>query len=176
MAAQAGAAGGATASVVGDILNGRMPSRDRAINAASQGVFLGAAAGAAGRKLSNALPPKATTGNLVSKEGLGEAGSILRTLARGDWTVSRAKRAAHLPGGGYTLPDQRTLRGKLIESKFGRKAELSNRQIQAYHELGDKYRVDHFLPDDVGSLFAHPTVQTGYHWSQTAHDNQRRHR
>jgi hypothetical protein len=172
MAAQAGAAGGATASVVGDILNGRMPSRDRAITAASQGAFLGAAAGTVGRKLSNALPSRAK-GNLVSKEGLGEVGSVLRSIARGDLTISRAKRAAHLPGGGWTFPDQRTLRRKLIESKFGWTARLSDRQTQAYHELGDKYRVDHFLPDDVGSLFALPTVQTGHHWNQAAQDNQR---
>ncbi len=163
LAGRAGAAGAATASVVGDLLHGRMPSGMRAARAASEGAFLGAGAGAVGRKLSNALPRQAK-GHWISKEGLGEAASVVRTFIGGDRTISRLKRAAHLPGGGYTLPDQRTLRGKLIESKFGGSADLTPRQKQAYRELGDQYRVDHILPEDVGSLFAYPAVQSGHVW------------
>jgi hypothetical protein len=100
---------------------------------------------------------------MKQKEQMGEMGSHLRTLLNFDITASTKKKAYYLDGEGqkpikgigrrpYTIPDQRTALEKLIESKFGEAAELSKRQLEAYEKLGSLYRVDHFLPQDVGSL------------------------
>ena len=159
---RAGAISGAATSIAEDLFSGRAPSALNAYYATGQGRFLGAGAGATGRRLSNDLPNNAAQA-LLSKENLGEWGSMARTLARGDRTVTRVKSRKPLPTGGYTYPDQRTSLGNLIESKFGWSAHLSPRQTQAYNELGPVYRVDHMLPDDIGSLFAYPTVQLDYH-------------
>lgn len=158
---QAGAVSSAATSVAEDAFDGRVPSAQRAFEAAGQGSLLGAGAGAVGRKFANDLPSNATQA-FLSKENLGEWGSILRTLARGDRTISRAKIREFLPDGGFTRPDQRTLLDELVEAKFGWKARLSRRQKQAHQSFGSRYRVDHWLPDDVGSLFAYPTVQLDY--------------
>ena len=151
----AGAAAGATTSVAQDLFNGRAPSFDRAQQAAVDGGALGLGGGVAGRAVSNRVPMKV-------KEGLGEMASRIRTMARGDSTTFEGKFAQRLPGGGYTIPDQRTYLGEVVESKFGRAASLSKRQRQAYAELPN-YRVDHSLPRDVGVAFGFPLAQGAMH-------------
>ena len=64
---------------------------------------------------------------------------------------------------GYTYPDQRTGLGQLVESKFGEHADLSYRQRQAHAMMGPFYRVDHFLPNDVGSVAAFLASQPAHH-------------
>lgn len=157
----AGAIGGASASLAQDALNGRPLSVSDAAKAAYASSLLSSAA-------SKIATRKAAQASIKQKESLGELGSKIRTLANLDWTVSTKKQRYGLnaiPGynKGYTYPDQRTALGKLIESKFGEAAELSHRQTQAYLQLGPKYRVDHFLPRDVGSV-------AGFVFSQPAHN------
>ena len=158
----AAAFGGATTSMAQDVINGRAPSASEAAKSAYASAVLASLAGAAGTE-------RAARASIKTKEGLGETGSKLRTLMNLDWTASTKKQRYDLEpidgefSAGYTYPDQRTASGKLIESKFGQSAHLSHRQQQAYRQLGSTYRVDHFLPRDVGSL-------AGFLASQPAHD------
>lgn len=159
---RAGAIAGGATSITEDVLNGRAPSWRRAYEAAGQGGFLGAGLGVAGRRLSNSLPSSAREAGL-SKENLGEWASMARTRLRGERTVTRKKTREYLSDGRWTFPDQRTS-GKtdLVESKFGWKDTLKRRQKQARNEFGPRYRVDHVIPDDVGSVLAYPAVQLEY--------------
>jgi hypothetical protein len=146
--AQAGAIDGGVTSVAQDLANGRTPSATKARQAALAGAVLGGIGGFAGRRYSNGL-------SRGDKAALGEEGSRLRTWSRGDQTLQGGKTREYLKGGGYTVPDQRTLRNgvpqDIVESKFGRASELSRRQKQAYREGLPNYRVDQFLPRDVGA-------------------------
>ena len=158
---QAAALGGATTSLAQDALNRRPFSVANAAKAASASSLLSSTAGKIAAR-------KAAQATIVQKAKLGETGSKIRTLMNLDWTHSTKKERYWLdaiPGynRGYTYPDQRTVLGKLIESKFGETAELSDRQMQAYLQLGSHYRVDHFLPRDVASL-------AGFLFSQPAHN------
>ena len=152
----AGAAGGAATSLAQDEFNGRAPSLEHAALSASMSGLGGAVAGVMGHATAARLDKKA-------KEKLGELGSRARTLARGDRTVSTEKRRLYLSDGKYTYPDQRTASNQFVESKFGVWADLSERQKQAYRELGLNYRVDHFLPRDVGAVTGLLGAQAGYH-------------
>ena len=162
----AAAIGGATSSAAQDLANGHVPSIEEAAKSAYTSSTLAGVAGAAATR-------RAARATNKQKEQLGELGSRLRTLLNLDHTASTEKKAFYLDGKGqiplkgtgrrpYTLPDQRTARGKLIESKFGESAELTKRQLEAYGKLGSLYRVDHFLPQDVGSL-------AGFSISQPTH-------
>jgi len=158
---RAAALGGATTSLAQDALNGRPLSVANAAKGASASSLLSSTA-------SRIATRKAAQATIKQKEKLGETGSKIRTLLNLDWTHSTKKERYWLnaiPGynKGYTYPDQRTALGKLIESKFGEAADLSYRQMQAYLQLGSHYRVDHFLPRDVGSL-------AGFLFSQPAHN------
>jgi len=158
----AAALGGATSSVAQDVLNGRVPSASDAAKSAYASAVLSAAASAVGTS-------RAARASVKTKERLGEWGSLARTRLNLDKTISTQKQRYHLDpignefSAGYTYPDQRTELGKLIEAKFGDSAHLSHRQEQAYQQLGSQYRVDHFLPRDVGSI-------AGFLASQPAHD------
>jgi hypothetical protein len=155
-AGYAGAAMGGATSLVQDALNGRTPSIDKARQAALTGGVLGTSGGLLGRGWSDSLARK-------EKELLGEDFSRLRTWIRGDQTLPGRKTAERLVDGGSTIPDQRTLGGQLVESKFGRFADLTKRQRQAFYQPLENYRVDHALPRDVG-VFAGflPSVYGSY--------------
>lgn len=142
-AAESGAIGGATTSLAQDIFNGRHPSWERAREAAGGGALIGGTVGAGGRLWSDNLEWR-------TKGQLGEALSPLRTLARWDATIPGAKTAERLGNGKYTIPDSRTYGGEIVESKFGKSARLSQRQRQAYNLPIPNYRVDSFVPSDVG--------------------------
>jgi hypothetical protein len=165
-AGRAGAFGGAATSVVQGLANGRAPSIDKARDGALAGGAFGVAGGMAGRWGSDNLTNKV-------KERIGEDFSRLRTWARGDQTAAGPKRREYLAGGGWTVPDQRTNRGlvesDIVESKFGRAAQLSKRQRQAYAALPN-YRVDHTLPRDVGVVFGLPAAEFGYRQSPPDRD------
>lgn len=157
----AAALGGAGTSLTQDALNGRSLSASDAAKAAYASSLLSSAA-------SKIAARKAAQATIKQKEILGETGSKIRTLMNLDWTTSTKKQRYQLKAldgynQGYTYPDQRTALGKLIESKFGEAAGLSYRQKQAHLQLGPAYRVDHFLPRDVGSA-------AGFLLSQPAHN------
>jgi hypothetical protein len=157
-AGYAGAVGGAATSVAQDLFNGHRPSLAKAGDAAVVGGVLGTAGGLVGRGWSDRLHWS------KQKGPLGENFSRVRTWARGDETQPGPKRMERLPGGGRTIPDHRTFRGQqpreIVESKFGRKHELSKGQKQAYKKLSN-YRVDHTMPSDVGAMAGFPLAVAG---------------
>lgn len=164
----AGAAGGATTSIVQDALNGRSVSVGNAAEAAGAGATLGKLGDIIGRgrfyygaKDDEGNLGRIAYGNLKKAE-MGEAFSKLRTWANFDRTASTDKNPLYLETGGHTKPDQITGRGRYIESKAGRFAGLTKQQLQAFIQLGKSYRVDHLLPQDVGSLFGSIGSQIGY--------------
>lgn len=152
---EAGAAAGAVTAVTQDLLNGRRPSFEHAREGLTAGAVFGGLGGIAGRVESNAL-------SNAAKEKLGEDLSRIRTWARGDETLPLPKSRAYLDDGRYTYPDQRTLHGALVESKFGLKADLSPRQRQAFNQPLKGYRVDPGLPSDIGVALGFPTALTAY--------------
>jgi len=164
--AQASAAAGLTQSVAQDTLNGGLNAQSaaRAREAAAAGATVGGLVGASVAKHMDGLPTKA-------KEMTGERVSRVRNFVRGHKTGPTQKTAHKLPGGGYTLPDLRTYKNgipqQLVESKFGRKANLSKRQIQATTELNN-YRVDHSVPRDIGAALGLPSsVIFPWDWAMT---------
>ncbi len=146
---RAGMVSGALSSTLGDVANGRPVSVDRAAQSASSGGYLGAAAGAGGRAHVQGLGNKA-------KEELGEFLSKGRTILRRDATRTTEKTGVSVAKGKETKPDQRTWAGDLVESKFGRWAKLTPNQRLAWQQKLPGYRVDHFLPRDVGNLLGGP--------------------
>jgi len=150
------AAAGVVTSVAQDLLNGRTVSAERALQAAQISGTLGGISGRHGRAAFDRLSSQ-------QKERIGERASQVRTAVRGDRTVSTDKRRYYLDGGGYTYPDQRTASGQLVESKGGRRADLSTSQRRAYAQPGLAYRVDHVIPADAGVMLALPFGLGGYH-------------
>lgn len=154
---QAGAIGGATTAIAQDVLNGRPADWESAGRAALAGGYVAAPLGYAGRKYSDDL-------SMARKGKLGEDLGRIRSIANGEKPLPGQQR--YYPNGGrrYTVVDQMTEGGLRTEQKFGRSVrELRPMQQAAYDELGDGYRVDHFLPRDVGVAIAYPFGQIGYH-------------
>ncbi len=160
LGSRAGAAGGAASSVTRDLASGRLPSLEQASQAASQGAYWGGGLGIAGRATSNALPRNGKRGELT-KGNLGESLSRIRSWARGDRTLPMGIKRKYLKEGGYTYPDHWLDGDRFAESKFGIGIKrLSDRQMQAFEEFNPrptnfpKYRVDHWLPQDIGAALA----------------------
>lgn len=154
---QAGAIGGATTSMTQDVLNGRAVDWEDASRAALAGGYAAAPLGYAGRRYSDALP-------IAEKGKLGEGLGKIRSVANGERPAPG--RGYYYPNNGtqYTVLDHATKKGLITEQKFGRSIrKLRPAQQAAYEQLGDGYRVDHFLPRDVGALVAYPAAQVGYH-------------
>lgn len=160
-AGRAGAIGAGTTSMLQDTLNGRTPSWGKAADSASVGGYFGLASGKLSRSLAQNLSRKA-------KENLGETLSKVRTRLGGDATASTDKKRLYLAKGKFTLPDQLTALEQYVEAKFGLAARLSKNQRLAYDTPDLNYRVDHWLPRDVGAAAAFPSVQFSYQVGQSA--------
>jgi len=154
-AGRAGTIGAGATSILQDALNGRLPSIGKAADNATTGGYTGVTFGMMGRKFAQNL-------SRMAKAELGEALSKARTLVGGDTTASTAKKRLYLDGKTYTQPDQRTARGQYVEAKLGLSARLSKNQRQAYKRPDLDYRVDHWLPRDVGAAVTFPSVQFSY--------------
>lgn len=152
---QAGAVGGATTSIVQDALNGRPVDWRGASQAALAGGYVAAPFGYAGRRYSNSLP-------IAAKGELGEAMGRVRTMANGRKPVPGGTRVK-LDSERVTVLDEGDPEAWMSEQKFGPRARLSRNQMEAYNQFGDRYRVDHFLPRDIGVAAAYPFGQIGYH-------------
>lgn len=158
-----GIAGGAS-SLGQDLLNGRvrswqdaMAATERAAEDSAAGHFLAMPLGRGAARAVDALPSfKRKDAWLPNKGDLGEYLSKIRTRLRGD-TVLPGGRTIRLPDGGRSFADHLTAGGEIVEAKFGRTARLSNRQKQVRARNPDDYRVDHFLPEDLGLMAAVPT-------------------
>ena len=153
---QSAALGGATTSIAQDILNGRRVSWGDAGQAALAGGYAAAPIGLAGRVWSDGL-------RAAQKGQLGEAMGRVRTLANGEVPLPGGRRVQVTGGPKYTVLDQETKRGLMSEQKFGRSIRrLSPNQQAAQAQFGNLYRVDHFLPRDVGAAVAYPFALLGY--------------
>ncbi len=57
-------------------------------------------------------------------------------------------------GGKVTIPDHQTQSGLYVEAKFGPSASPTKNQTTAFSMDPDGFRLDHFLPQDVGAAAA----------------------
>ena len=164
-------------SIAQDAFNRRLSaaSIDRARHAALVGGTFGAIGGYVGRKVSNDL---STADKGKFGEALSIVRSKVRGLAVKEGEGARPRiqvRPSRKIRDGYTVPDHISMNKAkglvdVVEAKFGEKAHLSKNQELAYlgaiakipfKEFLDpewaeiakqvKYRVDHFLPRDVGA-------------------------
>lgn len=145
---QASAAfGGAVTSAAQDLLAGRQVSLDEAAQAAAlSGAANGLVAPAVAARV-NRLKPNA-------KGRLGENLSEARSRLRGDAPREGGKPRVPIGGGKVTIPDHQTQSGLYVEAKFGPSASLSKNQTAAFSMDPDGFRLDHFLPQDVGAAAA----------------------
>jgi hypothetical protein len=134
-----GAVAGGAINAAQSLVHGRLPNFG-VVDGAYEGAAFGRVAGGAGKYGANALPIKA-------KGKLGEGLSVAKTMAMGKAPKAHQQKL-ELPGG-YTRPDHQTSLG-YIEAKFGPWAHLSARQKQAIKKWASQFRVDHWLPSDVG--------------------------
>lgn len=142
--ARAAAVGSSATSVAQDTLNGREVSSERASRAAILGNVAGGVGGIGGRVGSNRLSPKA-------KGELGEAIGAMRSQIDGLRREVKGKARDYLPGGVYWYPD--AVSGDMrFEDKFGVAAKLSKNQEKARAFLGEKFRLYHTVPADIGKV------------------------
>jgi len=144
---QAAALGGATTSIVQDMLNRRDVDWRNAGQSALASRYVAALPGAAATAYADNL-------HFTDKGKLGEALGRMRTRLNGDKPLPGGR--YYVESGGYTRPDHRTGSGLLTEQKFGPSARLSKNQRSAYNELKKRYRVDNWLNRDVGAIVAFP--------------------
>lgn len=155
---RAAALSGATMSVAQDNLNGRPADLREASRAARVGAYVAAPLGYAGRVVSDRLPSK-------QKGKLGEAMGVGRSLINGEipYKFQNDFELEYIPKYRnrfrYTRVDHKTLSDLRTEQKFG-KSHLTPNQLEALRVLGDRYRVDHFWPRDVGAVAAYPLAVT----------------
>jgi hypothetical protein len=144
-----GALGSGATSITQDLMN------DRAISA--EDALTSSALGGVGGYVGNWVGELTEQASRAVKGDMGEVLMKLRTLARGDG-LSKGPWQYNLPHGGVTVPDG-YIRDGLSEAKFGPHAKLSVRQQQAKSLPDIKYRLDQFLPRDVGALLGVPGSQ-----------------
>ncbi|MFM8938447.1 MAG: hypothetical protein ACKOEY_00165 [Phenylobacterium sp.] len=145
---QASAAlGGAITSVSQDLLAGRPISFDEALQSAGlSGATSGLVAPLVSTRVNRLRPSE--------KGKLGERLSEGRSHLRGDAPREGAKPRVPVGGGKVAIPDHQTQSGRYVEAKFGPSARLSDNQTKAFSLDLDGFRLDHFLPQDVGAATA----------------------
>jgi hypothetical protein len=168
--------GGSTAALQSALNRREMSALDLA--EASRAGAVGAGIGdLTGRYVSNALPSgvKGTLGEELSKvksfaagEGVVTKGAVTPDVERNfPRTIGTGpQRRVYLPSGRYTVADQVLRSGKAVEAKFGAGAELSRRQQEAFDHFEPRglYRVDHWLPTDIGRVSAVALGGLGAPW------------
>lgn len=156
--ARGGALGGATGAAADDAFNGRMPSVVRMSEGAASGSIMGKGAGALGTFGAHALPGLNNGSKGLRKGPLGEELSKMRSRLEGEGVDP--ERYTERIGKHRTVFDHKTMTGRRVEAKFGPSASLSAGQRAARAKYSD-YRIDHFLPDDIGKLLALPITTFG---------------
>lgn len=165
----AGGVGGAVTSLGQDAFNGRIQSArdagaafDRAAGAAAVGNLLSFPVGMAAARVTQRLPNLNNThSKLISKGDFGEALSLARSRLRGQKIADVHKKVT--VGRKQSVTDHRTVDGWIVEAKLGPWARLSKSQKRLRAAYPD-YRVDHFLPTDVGSMAEVPMGVTFAQW------------
>lgn len=141
------ALGGATTSMSQDLLGGRPISVDEALQSAGlSGAISGLVAPLVSTRVNRLRPSE--------KGKLGERLSEGRSHLRGDAPREGAKPRVPVGGGKVAIPDHQTQSGRYVEAKFGPSARLSDNQTKAFSLDPDGFRLDHFLPQDVGAATA----------------------
>lgn len=158
-ASLAGALDGATGTAARSALRGEAPSVAEVMRGMVEGGDLGGIAGGIGRRSSSSA-------TALTKGKIGERASQARSAVRGIRAEPGNNRPYPLDGGGYTRPDHLIYENGevkgLTEAKFGQGNKgLTKRQRQARTQFGDDYRVDHFLPQDVGAALGTPPALLG---------------
>ncbi len=156
--ARGGALGGAVSAAADDAFNGRMPSLVRVSEGAAAGSVMGKGMGALGTFRVHALPARNNGSKGLHKGAVGESLSKARSWLEGEGV--NPNRQIVRVGNRYTVLDHRTLSGKPVEAKFGYAARLSTPQKMLRAKEED-YRVDHFLPEDIGKLLSLPFTSFG---------------
>lgn len=151
--ARGGALGGAVGAAADDAFNGRMPSLVRMSDGAASGSLLGKGAGTLGTFRAHALPGRNNGLKGLRKGPLGEKVSEIRSRLEGEG-VHPDKHTVQV-GSRHTVLDHKTLTDRPVEAKFGYSATLSTPQKMLRAE-DSRYRVDHFLPEDIGKLLSLP--------------------
>ncbi|MES2722947.1 MAG: hypothetical protein V4656_07330 [Pseudomonadota bacterium] len=151
--ARGGALGGAVSAATDDVFNGRMPSVVRMSEGAAVGSLMGKGIGALGTSRAHALPGRNSGLKELRKGPLGESMSEVRSHLEGEGVIDRQVKTP--VSRSYTKVDHVTRTGRPVEAKFGFEADLSRAQTLAWKEL-PYYRIDHFLPEDIGKLLALP--------------------
>lgn len=153
---RAGGVNGAVTSAVEDLLNGRPISLQRASQSALGGHAIGGVAGELGRRGSDALGKQA-------KGRLGEALGAVRSAVNGMPREAVPKSLVRIEGTGRSWrPDGRS-GGQYFEDKFGYGAGLTTNQRLARKVDPHTFNLYHFIPDDVGAIFAAPGAALGLH-------------
>jgi hypothetical protein len=144
------ALGGAVTSSLQDIANGRPISTEDAAIAALTGGAIGKFAGQRASRAANNL-------SVQAKGRVGEKLSEGRSLLR--WQLPTDTQARiQLNNRRTTVADHVTRVGP-VEAKFGPTAKLSRNQRAAAAQFGEDYRIDSFLPEDVGRIVGSPLGQ-----------------
>ena len=151
--ARGGAIGGAVGAAADDAFNGRMPSVVRMSEGAASGSLMGKGVGALGTFSVHALPGLNKGSNLLRKGPLGEELSKMRSRLEGEGVDPKIRTVR--VGDRYTVLDHQTMTGRPVEAKFGAGARLSTPQ-KMLRAKNLRYRVDHFLPEDIGKLLSLP--------------------
>ena len=142
-AIRGGAAGGVATSVTQDLLNGRRPSIEGAIEAARGGALtanLGAGMGTYG---SAAAPVRI-------KGKIGEALTGARLVASGEG-IPMPKQSESIGNGRHSIPDWK-INGRYVEAKFGPNADLTKNQRILRRQQPDNFSVDAWSSGDVGKI------------------------
>lgn len=151
--ARGGAIGGAVGAAADDAFNGRRLSLVRMSEGAASGSVMGKGLGALGTFRAHALPGRNSGLKGLRKGPLGEKMSEMRSRLEGEG-VHPASHTVRV-GNRHTVLDHRTLTGRPVEAKFGYSATLSTPQ-KMLRAQDSRYRVDHFLPEDIGKLLTLP--------------------
>lgn len=153
--ARAGAMTGWTTSAAEDVLNGRRISAEAAGQAAIANALLGNIAGVAAAKRVNSL-------SATEKGRLGEQMGAARSWINGEGrTVGPKKRDYIGDTAIYWYPDR--IAGEVrYEDKLGRGVNLRKNQRLAQAALGENFRLNHFVPEDVAAVVGFPVGLTGY--------------
>ncbi|MCA3738053.1 MAG: hypothetical protein IM673_08360 [Phenylobacterium sp.] len=73
---------------------------------------------------------------------------------RGNGLPYALKPRVPVGGGKVAIPDHQTQSGLYVEAKFGPSADLTKNQKKAFSLDPDGFRLDHFLPQDMGAATA----------------------
>lgn len=143
-----GAVGGVTTAMVTDLLHGKAPSLEEALDDGRGAALFGRFGDIAGRQWVANLKPGA-------KGEVGEILSRFKTVMRGDEIVETQKRVS-IGDGRHTVADEwienpRTGKKLIGESKMGPSSRLTDNQKRAQELYGDRYVLDEWRFSDVGA-------------------------